>query len=164
MPCIIKVVILRLILMHAYLIYAIQHNHVISWSNKVMDSFLLFSLINCGSKLIKEAWEEITRAGYNLSCSSWYSKHWCREYYLSIKTMGKHPLQKVRDHVSFGGLSINVSANISVDCRSIHRPLCRPRLCRESIEYRLSIDWYFVKWCFAVTHVLVDRSINSRSR
>ena len=41
--------------MPAYLIYAIQHNHVISWSNKVMDSFLLFSLINCGSKLIKEA-------------------------------------------------------------------------------------------------------------
>ena len=34
-----------------------------------MDNFLLFSLLTCGSKLIKEAWEEITRAGYNGSRS-----------------------------------------------------------------------------------------------
>ena len=60
---------------------------------------------------------------------------------LSIdKTMGKHPLQKVRDHVSFGGLSIDVSANILVDCRSIYRPLCWPILGQESVEYRLNID------------------------
>ena len=54
--------------------------------------------------------------------------------------MGKHPLQKVRDHVSFGGLLIDVSANILVDSRSIYRPLCWPntrsRVRRISAEYR----------------------------
>jgi len=82
---------------------------------------------------------------------------------LSIdKTMGKHPLQKVRDHVSFGGLSINVSANILVDCWSIYRPLCRPILGQESVEYRLSIDWYFGQVVFCC-HWRIGRQINQQS-
>ena len=56
--------------------------------------------------------------------------------------MGKHPLQKVRDHVSFRGLSIDVSANISVDSRSIYRPLCWQILGPESSGVLLSLTYW----------------------
>ena len=76
--------------------------------------------------------------------------------------MGKHPLQKVRDHVSFGGLSIDVSANISVDSQSIYGPLCWPILGRESIEYRLSIDRYLGRVVFCC-HSRIGRQIDQQS-
>ena len=76
--------------------------------------------------------------------------------------MGKHPLQKVRDHVSFGGLLIDVSANILVDSRSIYQPLCWPILGRECVEYRLSIDRYLGRVVFCC-HSRIGRQIDQQS-
>ena len=76
--------------------------------------------------------------------------------------MGKHPLQKVRDHVSFGGLLIDVSANILVDSRSIYQPLCWPILGRESVEYRLSIDRYLGRVVFCCRS-RIGRQIDQQS-
>ena len=48
--------------------------------------------------------------------------------------------QDYSDHVSFGGPLIDVSADILVDCRYIHR-LIRGRLSTEmAVDSRLSID------------------------
>ena len=56
---------------------------------------------------------------------------------------------KKLDHVSFGGLLINVLANILVDYRSIYWPLCRP------ILGRLSTDMMATLGCYSL-------SVNSR--
>ena len=67
-------------------------------------------------------------------------------------------LGKKLDHVSFGGLLINVLANILVDYRSIYWPLCRPTLGRLSTDmmatlgrYSLSVNsrpilWQRIPW------------------
>ena len=44
------------------------------------------------------------------------------------------------DRVSIGGLSINLSADILVDCQPIYRPLCQPILGQQSVNSRL-ICW-----------------------
>ena len=51
-------------------------------------------------------------------------------------------LGKKLDHVSFGGLLINVLANILVDYRSIYWPLCRPILRRLSTDMMATLGRY----------------------
>ena len=51
-------------------------------------------------------------------------------------------LGKKLDHVSFGGLLINVLANILVDYRSIYWPLCQPILGRLSTDMMATLGRY----------------------
>ena len=62
----------------------------------------------------------------------------------------------------FCGVLIDVSTDISVDCRSTYRSLCRSRVDQVSAEYWLSVCRESVnlsaKWCCPVDLVSVDRS------
>ena len=82
--------------------------------------------------------------------------------------LGLTVVQYMWDHVSFEGLSIDVWADISVDCSSIFRLVCQLILARlstkMSVKSWLSIGQVStnisVEWFFPVDHVMT----NSRSR
>ena len=55
-------------------------------------------------------------------------------FYITLRRLGWLGLGW--DHVSFGWVSIDVSTDISIDCRSTYRSLCRSRVDRLSAECR----------------------------